>query len=258
MIYERALYAGGHRGTMLDAKGDKQRAAGSNLSLEHLLYSLTLPLSPSTRSESPGSQMPSKEPLASQQAPLVLPPCTLHNSGNDAFMCLFGLQKLLEPASTIVPTVKKTRSSAATMSKVNGMGMPMSMPMHIPMPMQVPMNITGPTAMAPMINFNGVSPPMQYSGFSAITNTMPSSSLPTPLGLHANSISNGRAKSATRPSSAYDLSSEFGLMSMQTQRNSAAGGGVGAAAFLTAPRRLGDGSKRFNSFPSTAKGDMLK
>ena len=43
------------------------------------------------------------------QLPIILPQCTMHNAGNDAMLCLFALQKLLDPAGTRVPSVKKGR-----------------------------------------------------------------------------------------------------------------------------------------------------
>jgi len=112
--YERALYSGGHRGIMLDPKTNKSRAHGSTLSLENMLRSFTIPpLTPPTPSTTvtPDSPPLSGSPtsLPAPQAPLILPNITMHNAGNDAFMCLFGLQMLLDPAHTQAPTVKKGR-----------------------------------------------------------------------------------------------------------------------------------------------------
>jgi len=76
--FERSLFSSGHRGTMVDTKTNKPRTPGSTLSLEALLRSL------------------STTPI----------PCQLHNSGNDALMCLFAFQKLLDPDNTPLPTPK--------------------------------------------------------------------------------------------------------------------------------------------------------
>ncbi|KAG1724405.1 uncharacterized protein EDB91DRAFT_1171003 [Suillus paluster] len=75
--FERALFNTGERGAMHDPKTGKLRAQGSTLSLGGLLHSLSID-----------------------------PPCALHNAGNDAFMCLLALQKMLEPStSTPRPTL---------------------------------------------------------------------------------------------------------------------------------------------------------
>ncbi|KDQ62899.1 hypothetical protein JAAARDRAFT_28870 [Jaapia argillacea MUCL 33604] len=72
--YERELFNKGHRGVMEDAKTGKPRLPGSTLSLGSLIGSLGLEVS-----------------------------CTLHNSGNDAFLCLLALQMLLDPENTKIP-----------------------------------------------------------------------------------------------------------------------------------------------------------
>ncbi|PPQ66345.1 hypothetical protein CVT24_007182 [Panaeolus cyanescens] len=206
MIYERALYSEGLRGPMLDPKGEKQRAAGSSLSFENLLYSLSRP-PPSLNSAD-----------AEKQPPLVLPQCTTHNSGNDAFMCLFALQKLLDYTGTAVPTIKKNKSGFRT-----GLATPMLTPIGMP-----------------MINIASAGP-FPYMGHPFATMPM-SSSLPTmPL---------------QRPSSSYDLASEFGQMQM----GMGIGRGNSGNTFLAAPtppRTPGGGekSKRFNSFPGVKSDD---
>lgn len=75
--YERQLFSTGLRSLMTDAKTGKPRAQGSTLSLGNMLLSLRVDVQ-----------------------------CTLHNSGNDAFMCLVGLQKLLDPEHTVAPVVR--------------------------------------------------------------------------------------------------------------------------------------------------------
>ena len=61
----------------------------------------------STPPEGPAQPQQQQQQIA--QLPIVLPQCTMHNAGNDAMLCLFALQKLLDPAGTRVPSVKKGR-----------------------------------------------------------------------------------------------------------------------------------------------------
>lgn len=216
MIYERTLYSEGQRGVMQDPKGDKVRVSGSNLSFENLLYSLTLPRTPNSPSGSGSGDKPTLQ--QQQQLPsLVLPQCTLYNAGNDAFMCLFALQKLLEPTGTSVPTIKKGTNK---LLGKHAQGFP---PLSAVMPMAIPM---------PMININGASPTMHYTGYAVANAMSPSLSLPS-TGV------------AGRLSASYDLASEFGQMQLGARGNSGGGG----AAHLTAPTRLGDknSGKRFQN-----------
>lgn len=194
MIYERLLYSNGSRGVFLDPKGDKPRSPNSNLSLEHLLYTFTIPLSPSPGVTGSGSTSP-------KQMPIVLPNCTLHNAGNDALMCLFAFQKLLDPTSLIVPTVKKPFNSVKASP----------MPLQVPLPMQMPMQFLVPSsATFPRLSVGNIQ----------------------------------------RPASAYDLSSEFGQMSMQSAEHKINSGEGGS--HLLVPGRPGEKGKRFNSFPGIA------
>ena len=194
MIFERLLYSNGSRGVFLDPKGDKPRSPNSNLSLEHLLYTFTIPLSPNPTPT--GS-----DPIPPKQLPIVLPNCTLHNAGNDALMCLFAFQKLLDPTTQTVPTVKKPAKASP-------------MPLHMPLAtMQKPVPFFVP----------------------------PLAAFPTRL-----SVGNMQQ----RPASSYDLSLEFGQISMKSAEhkiNSHEG-----RSHLLVPGRPGEKAKRFNSFPGTA------
>lgn len=105
MVYERALYSGGFRGVMTDPKTEKPRLSGSSLSFENFLSSLTIPSALNT----PNTEKQQLSPQPQSIVPVVLPQCALHNAGNDAFMCLFALQKLLEPTGTLVPSIKTSR-----------------------------------------------------------------------------------------------------------------------------------------------------
>ena len=176
---------------MLDPKGDKSRSPNSNLSLEQLLYTFTLPLTPTSA--------PSGSP---RQLPVVIPNCTLQNAGNHAWMCLFALQKLLEPASSNAPIMKKFKQNS----------MPMSMPFAMQMPMQL---LVTPTMNRPGLSLRATPPGMQAS------------------------------LQMQRPASSYDLSSEFGQMSVERRRRSG-----DSTPNLLNPSRLNEkGSKRVNSFP---------
>ena len=98
------------------------------LSLENLLLSFTIPMLrasslvlslPATGTEEQAqTSTPPDGPTQTQtqqqqpqiaQLPIVLPQCTMHHAGNDVMLCLFALQKLLDPAGTRVPSVKKGR-----------------------------------------------------------------------------------------------------------------------------------------------------
>ncbi|KAH9486138.1 hypothetical protein JR316_0000202 [Psilocybe cubensis] len=260
MIYERNLYANGFRGVMPDPKSDKPRLSGSNLSLENLLYSLTLPTSSNSPSPDSGQRQPSPLP------PVVLPQCTLHNAGNDALMTLFAFQKLLEPRGTQVPTlVKKAKANGSGFSNkfnaIHGGGMPvgmmpMSMPMSMPSVNGAGAGVNGTSASVlntsvsmPMMNITGTTPASFYAGFTAI---MPSLSLPQANG---NGTSNG---SLPRRSSTYDLADEFGQMQLGKGQRPNNGSGTAAPQqqYVTSPSRLGPGraTKRVSSFP-TARAD---
>lgn len=253
MIYERNVYANGFRGVMPDPKSDKPRLSGSNLSLENLLYSLTLPSSPNSPS-GPGQRQPSP------QLPLVLPKCTLHNAGNDALMTLFAFQKLLDPRGTQVPTlVKKAKTNGSGFSNghtskfnaIHGAGMPVGIkPMPMPISMSMPAakgtssSVLNSSVSMPMMNITGTSPAAYYAGFTAI---MPSLSLP-----HASGNGNGNL---ARVSSTYDLADEFGQMQLNIgQRANINGGATPQLQHLTSPPRPGRATKRMNSFPA-AKAD---
>ena len=86
-VFERALFNSGQRGFMQDPKTGKTRAHGSTLGLGSLLHSLGIDVQ-----------------------------CPLHNAGNDAFLCMLALQKLLDAEGVAVPDtrVKPRRSPPRT------------------------------------------------------------------------------------------------------------------------------------------------
>lgn len=90
--FERALFNAGERGTMHDPKTGKLRTQGSTLSLGGLLHSLGLD-----------------------------PTCALHNAGNDAFLCLLALQKIMDPDNAHMPEIDMRKIRKA---KSVGMGVP--------------------------------------------------------------------------------------------------------------------------------------
>lgn len=91
MVFERNLYKQGSRSPMLDAKTNTERQPGSTCSLENVVRS-----------------------FASKDG-IVLPNVKFHNAGNDAFMCLFALQMLIDPAGVKAPTVKRFTPISGTM-----------------------------------------------------------------------------------------------------------------------------------------------
>jgi len=76
-VFERQMFTTGLRGAMVDPNG-KIRPQGTMLSLEKVIQSFGLPV-----------------------------PCTLHNAGNDAFICLWALQLLLDGPSKVKAPLPK-------------------------------------------------------------------------------------------------------------------------------------------------------
>ncbi|KAF4612120.1 hypothetical protein D9613_004388 [Agrocybe pediades] len=215
MVYERYLYTNGMRGVMQDPKGEKIRAAGSNLSLENLIHSLSMP----TPSGSPSHKPDTRQPTPFSPHPL-LSKCTLHNAGNDAFLCLYALQCLLDPQNTQTPIVvhKRPKVGSNVMFASNAAyTTPMLSTSHS-MPQMIP-TINGNSSMA-----------MGYNGYaSAITPTV------SMLGMSV---------VPQRPSSAYDLAEEFGQMNVGQRSN-------GGQQYLSSPARVN--ARRYNSASSLSR-----
>jgi hypothetical protein len=120
---------------MIDPKTNKPRRPGTTLSLENVIRTLPVDV-----------------------------PCQYHNSGNDAFMCLFALQKLLDPENTEAPVPKKTKNPRSGPTQTQGAN-PKAMgrvgPINGMMPVPVP-TLTGmmppPINMVPMPISVPVSP----------------------------------------------------------------------------------------------------
>lgn len=163
--YERSLFASGLRPSMLDPKSGKLRMHGTTLSLENMLRSFAIP--PLTNDGTPDPH----------HQPIILPNCVMHNSGNDAFMCLFALQMLLEPGTT-PPSIKK-----------GWIGRPghMQTPVMLTPPLMGMSPSMGSMGMMGMPMMNGVGMPLHpFPGFGGV--------------------------SPGTPPSPYDLSGEFGQM----------------------------------------------
>lgn len=148
---------------MIDSKHNKPRAHGSTLLLENLLLSLAVP--------TPGT--PSSAPKIS--SPIVLPNCTMHNTGNGALMCLFALQMLLDPVGTEMPVIKKGR--------IGRPGPPISPPV-----MSGSMGAMGTPSMSPVLG--GGSGAHTFMGYAT-------------------------ASPVSRPMSSRDLAGEFGQMQLR-------------------------------------------
>lgn len=121
--FERAMFSTGERRAMQDSRTGQLRASGSTLSLGSLLSSLKVDVQ-----------------------------CAMHNSGNDAFMSLFALQKLLDPKNTPIPDMKGRNQTMGIM----GMGIApsvspgLSMYPSPSMPMMTSPAYTGYSIAAPM------------------------------------------------------------------------------------------------------------
>lgn len=142
---------------MSDPKNlNKPRVPGTTLSLENMLRSfITHPMPVPTSSEDGPSYA----------APVAIPRVMMHNAGNDAFMCLFALQMLLDPAGTAAPTIKKTRvgrPSSGTPMGPNGNG-------HmIPGPIaDIPARFSGFAMVIPSPTARIVTPPRSPYDLSA-------------------------------------------------------------------------------------------
>lgn len=86
-IFESKLFASGQRGPMQDVSG-KPREPGALLSLTNLLQGLGVDIQ-----------------------------CTMHNSGNDAFMCLLAFQLLLDRDTKVPSTRGRSRPGVVQMQR---------------------------------------------------------------------------------------------------------------------------------------------
>ncbi|KAG2022456.1 hypothetical protein CC2G_000204 [Coprinopsis cinerea AmutBmut pab1-1] len=238
MVLEKSLYAAGMRSPMMDPSTGQLRAHGTSLSLEKLLISFTLPNLPTSSdnsgqgrdSSANGQQSHGKGSGSSSsrdkdrekeslpvQVPIVLPQCTLHNAGNDAFMTLYALQKLMEPGTTRVPTAQKVHYNRGMgMGMVGGAGWAVQMGMG-GMPgmggMGMPMSPHGmvPALMVPSPSMNsfgggvpfpyGSMPNMSGNGFGGGTG-------------QSQSLGVKHLGGRERARSSYTLADEFGAMSL--------------------------------------------
>ncbi|KAJ7645815.1 hypothetical protein B0H17DRAFT_959350 [Mycena rosella] len=135
--FERALFSGGHRPAMIDPHtstpgNPKPRIHGSTLSLDNLLRSLPSPSDP--QPPNPILQTQVLVPGQFPQPGAMVPGAAMHNAGNDAFVCLYALQLLLEPTGTQAPVVTPKKAArplpfgAPMLLSMNGIGMPRMSP----------------------------------------------------------------------------------------------------------------------------------
>ncbi|EFI28743.1 hypothetical protein CC1G_13769 [Coprinopsis cinerea okayama7 len=245
MVLEKSLYAAGMRSPMMDPSTGQLRAHGTSLSLDKLLISFTLPNLPTSSdnsgqgrdSNANGQQSHGKGSGSSSsrdkdrekeslpvQVPIVLPQCTLHNAGNDAFMTLYALQKLMEPGTTRVPTAQKVHYNRGMgMGMVGGAGWAVQMGMGgMPGMGGVPVGMGGmgmpmsPHGMVPALMVP--SPSMNSFGGGV---PFPYGSMPNMSG---NGFGGGTGQSQSlgvkhlggreRARSSYTLADEFGAMSL--------------------------------------------
>lgn len=97
----------------------KPRSHGSMLSLDNLLRSLPSPSDP--QPPNPILQTQVIVPGQFPQAGAMVPGVVMHNSGNDAFMCLYALQLLLEPVGTQAPVIAPKKAAAARPLSIGNM-----------------------------------------------------------------------------------------------------------------------------------------
>ncbi|CAK5278022.1 unnamed protein product [Mycena citricolor] len=170
--FERSLFSAGHRPPMIDphtsAPGNpKPRGQGSVLSLDNLLRSLPAPGTTDSGVLQTNVVVPGQFP----QLGAMIPGVVLHNSGNDAFMCLYALQLLLQPQDTSAPIPKQPAT------RPNPYGMQPSMP--IPMPMS--MSMTLPMTHMAMMG-SGLGVPGMVNDFGQLSvNTRQGSRSPRPI-----------------------------------------------------------------------------
>jgi len=90
--FERMMFNTGQRGVMME-HDNQPRIPGNTLSLGNTILSFGATI-----------------------------PCTLHNAGNDAFLCLLALQLLLQPEGVVIPKPNKTFSNKREPSHTSTVG----------------------------------------------------------------------------------------------------------------------------------------
>ncbi|KAI0323019.1 hypothetical protein OF83DRAFT_1090271 [Amylostereum chailletii] len=135
---ENSLFRAGLRGAMLDAKTGQPRQPNSSLSLRSLVHSLSMNI------EYP-----------------------LHNSGNDAFVCLLALQLLLDPKNTKIPSPRPRVGRAAASGFTRSISMfsptPMVPPPILMAPIMPATIASRPHSTSPHLSFNAQTQPYGYS-----------------------------------------------------------------------------------------------
>lgn len=123
---------------MQDPRTGQLRAPGSTLSLGNLISSLNVDAK-----------------------------CAMHNSGNDAFMCLFALQKLVDPENTLsLPTTRgRSQNAGVAMGAVRAASASPSAPRHVWPAM--------PTSTTQPVMGYGTAAPMPMQGTTSRSNSGP-------------------------------------------------------------------------------------
>ena len=149
----------------------------------------------------------------------------MHNAGNDAMLCLFALQKLLDPAGTRVPSVKTGRVGRPGAGQqqqqqlgntagvyVNWMGMNGMVAMHGMVPMNGAMNVMAMNGMGMGMNMGMVPMPMLSPTMSPMMTG--SSLMPVPMSPGGSHSQHHRRSG----SGSYDPPGEFGQMGLSAGR----------------------------------------
>lgn len=224
---------------MMDPSTGEPRAHNTSLTLERLLYTFTMPLIP----DPAGIKKHDRDSPPPTQVPIALPPCMLHNAGNDAFMTLFSLQKMMEPGLTKVPTAQKvhwTRQQHVTGNGMNGMAGMMN---PAAWGMQMPMH-TGGGLLPPMMprtrTSSGPGTPSQNSMTPSFTPTLlmfpQGSTSQFPFQQQGGSNGGGGQSQSLNPNmmmkaqqrhrSSYNLADEFGQMGLESRSRKLSGAGT--------------------------------
>lgn len=212
--FERSLYATGAHGIISDPKTERPRTSSCTLNLEGLLRSIQQPQShcPPVSANNSSSSLPSST-TPRLSPPVIIPQCSLVNSGNEAFMMLFAFQMLLDPLGTRIPTVRKGALGSQTQGQILAMAnmdtlqaINMRRPLGMGMPGMLTQGISsmpmyGVSTM-PMVVVDGVSGPIATSTSPQLTQ------IPNNKSNSQKEKANSRSRKVQRAVSAFDLGGE--------------------------------------------------
>lgn len=228
--FERSLYATGARSVMSDPKNDRPRTSSCMLNLEGLLRNLHQPQSHCTSVSTNNSSSGLSSSATPRLSPsVIIPQCSLVNSGNEAFMMLFAFQMLLDPLGTRIPTVRKGVLGSQTQGQVLAMAnmdtiqaMNMRRPLGMGMPGMLtqgisPMPMYG-VSTVPTVVVDGVSAPIATSVSPQLTQ-IPNHNKGNSQKVKADSGS----RKVHRAASAFDLSGESSQLQESMKRINSSG-----------------------------------